>query len=156
MSVRPKPVTTTSVLSALPSPSVSCMKRMSGAIGDPHAAVADGDARRDIQPLGEDGDLVDAAVAVGVFQHFDPVASRARLGSRIFEAFGDPDPPPFVERHGDGVDEVGLGGDELRRGKPGGTVIFLTASAGERAGPGGLSWPWGICWADSDSAHQTA
>ena len=28
--------------------------------------------------------------------------------------------------------------------KPSGTVIFLIASAGVRAGPGGLLWPWGM------------
>ena len=34
-----------------------------GRVGDPDAAVADGDAGGDVQPLGEDGDLVDLAVA---------------------------------------------------------------------------------------------
>ena len=84
-----------------------------GRIGDPDAAVADGDPRGDVQPVGEDGELVGLAVAVGVFEDLDAVAARARLAARVFEALGDPDPPALVERHRDGVDDVGLAGDDL-------------------------------------------
>src|SRR5207248_11490686 len=60
-------------------------------VGDPDAAVADRDARGDVQSLGEDGDLVDLAVAVGVFEDLDAVASGAGGATRILEALGDPD-----------------------------------------------------------------
>ena len=35
--------------------------------------------RGDVQPLGEDGELVGLAVAVGVFEDLDAVPARARL-----------------------------------------------------------------------------
>ena len=64
-----------------------------GRVGDPDAAVADGDARGDVQPLGKDGELVGLAVAVGVFEDLDAVAARPGANARIFEALGDPDRP---------------------------------------------------------------
>ena len=114
-----------------------------GRVGDPHAAVADGDARGNVQSVGEDGELVDLAVAVGVFQDLDAVAARPGRVPRIFEALGDPDPAPLVERHGDRIDDVGLGRDQLDV-KASGTFILAIASAGDSAGPGGWSWPCGI------------
>ena len=84
-----------------------------GRVGDPDAAVADGDARGDVQPLGEDGELVGLAVAVGVFEDLDAVPARPGGLRGILEALGDPDPAPLVERHRDRVDDVRLAGDEL-------------------------------------------
>ena len=46
-----------------------------GRVGDPDAAVADGDAAGNVQPLGEDRRLVDTPVAVGVFEDLDPIAA---------------------------------------------------------------------------------
>ena len=71
------------------------------------------------------------------------IASRAGGVPRIFEALGDPDAAPLVERHGDRVDDVGLGGDQLDL-KPSGTFMLAIASAGDSAGPGGRVCPCGI------------
>ena len=84
-----------------------------GRVGDPDAAVADGDARGDVEALGEDREPVGLAVAVGVLEDLDAVAARSGGAAGIFEALGDPDPPALVEGHGDRVDDVGLGGDDL-------------------------------------------
>ena len=77
VSLRPKPVTTTSRWSALPSPSVSLQEEDIGRVGHPDAAVPDGDARGDVQPFGEDRERVGLAVAVGIFQDLDSIAARA-------------------------------------------------------------------------------
>ena len=109
---------------------------MSGAVSDPDAAVADRDAGRDIQSLGEDRDFVVMAVALGVFENFDAVAPFAGVAPRIFNALGDPDTALVIERHGDGVHDVRLTSHNSTV-NPSGTFIFLIASAGDRAGPGG-------------------
>ena len=143
MSERPKPVTTTSRVSALPSPSRVLEEEDVGRVGDPDAAVADGDSRGDVEAVGEDREPVGLAVAVGVLEDLDPVAARPGGAAGIFEALGDPDPAPLVEGHRHRVDDVGLGGDQLDW-NPGGTVIARIASAGDRGGFGGRSWPCGI------------
>src|SRR5262245_35429527 len=48
-------------------------------IGDPNAAVADRDSRRNIEPFGKNSDLVDSPVAVGVFQQLHSVAPGSWL-----------------------------------------------------------------------------
>ena len=50
-----------------------------GRVGDPDTAVADGDPRGDVQPVGKDRELIGLAVAVGVLDDLDPVAAWARL-----------------------------------------------------------------------------
>ena len=42
-----------------------------GRVVDPHAAMTDGNARGDIQAVGERRDLVEVAIAFGRFEHFD-------------------------------------------------------------------------------------
>ncbi len=84
-------------------------------VGHPHAAGANGKARRNVQALGKDREAIRPAVAIGVFEDLHPVASRAWLAPRIFKAFGDPDPPSLVERHRHRVDDIRLGRDNLDR-----------------------------------------
>ena len=137
MSSRPKPVTTTSLRVGLAVAVGVLQEEDVRRVGDPDAAVADGDAGGDVQPLGEDRELVGLAVAVGVFENLDAVAARARLAARIFEAFGDPDPAALVEGHGHRIDDVRLAATSSTV-NPGGTVILAIASAGDSGGPGGL------------------
>src|SRR5438270_650424 len=42
-----------------------------GRVADPHTAMPDGDARGDVQPVGEDGDLVVMPVSLSRFEHLD-------------------------------------------------------------------------------------
>src|SRR5262249_27139921 len=70
-----------------------------GRVGDPDAAVADGNARGNVEALGEHGDLVDLAVAVGVFEDLDAIAAGPGGATRVFEALGDPDAAALVEGH---------------------------------------------------------
>ena len=71
----PQPVKSTFRDSALPSPSVSFKKSVSGAWCTITPPFANDDAGRDAQLVGEDRELVGPAVAVGVFADLDPVAS---------------------------------------------------------------------------------
>lgn len=84
-----------------------------GGVGHPDAAVAGGDAGGDVQPVGEDGDALHGAVAVGVLEDLDAIAADAGGAARILQAFDDPDAALLVEGHGDGVDQVRLAGDDL-------------------------------------------
>ena len=56
-------------------------------------------AGRDVQPIGERGDLVRATVAVGILQHLHRIPPfRARLGGvRIFQRRCHPQPPTRIE-----------------------------------------------------------
>ena len=105
--------------------------------------MADGDAGGDVQPLGEDREAGRPAVAVGVFQNLDAVAARAGRLPRIFQALGDPDAAALVESHRHGIDDLRLAATSSTA-NPSGTVIFSIASAGESAGPGGLSCACGM------------
>jgi hypothetical protein len=62
---------------------------------------------------GVDGDAVRRAVAVGVGEDLDAIASGTGIAAGVLEALGDPEPAPFVDAHGDGVHDVRLGGDDL-------------------------------------------
>ena len=56
----------------------------------------------------------EGAVAVAVFEDFDAVEALADFaGFGVAVAFDDPDAAAFVEGEGDGLDEVGFGGDEF-------------------------------------------
>ena len=67
---------------------------MSGACVTIDAAVGEGEARRDAQLVGEDGELVGLAVAVGVLADDDAVAPLPRglalVG--VVDRLGDPQP----------------------------------------------------------------
>ena len=79
VSSRPKPVATTSLRVGLAVAVAILEEQDIGRVGDPDAAVTDGDPRWDIEAVGEDGEPVGLAVAVGVFEDLDPVAARPRL-----------------------------------------------------------------------------
>ena len=84
-----------------------------GRVGHPDAAVAEVEAGGDVEAVGEDRDLVERAVAVGVFEDFNTIFTRPGGGARVFEALRDPEASAFVEGHGDGVDDIRLAGDEF-------------------------------------------
>jgi len=79
----------------------------------PHAAMTDRDSRRNVQAFGKDGDFVDAAVVIGIFQDLNAVAPGPRFAARVFEAFRDPNTAAFVEGHRDRIHQVGLGGHDF-------------------------------------------
>lgn len=56
--------------------------------------------------------VVEAPVAVGVLEHYDPVVPGAvELPIGVGQAFDDPQPPAVVEGHGDRLDDVRLAGE---------------------------------------------
>ena len=102
--------------SAWSSPLVSFKNDRFGAVVYDHAAAGERDARRNAQVLGEDGELVGPAVAVGVFADANSIAtfiSRLQF-VRIIDGFANPQPTAFVPRHADRLAaELGLGGEQL-------------------------------------------
>ncbi len=85
-----------------------------GGRADVDPAAVDLDGGGEIEPIGEDGDLVGAAVAVGVFKHLDAVAVLGAFlgGVGIVEELDDPEAAAIVPCHGDGIDDIWLGGEE--------------------------------------------
>ena len=81
------------------------------ALDDDQSTVGVAEACRDGELVGEDGELVGLAIAVGVFADFDPVASFAGFLQfiRIIDRLGNPQPSASVKRHADGLQEEGLG-----------------------------------------------
>ncbi len=81
---------------------------------DPDAAETNFQAADQIQAL--DKRLLDfePAIAIGVFQNNNAIlALTFRLFVRVTERFGHPDASAVVERHGDGLVDVGFCRDEL-------------------------------------------
>ena len=83
--------------------------------GDDDAAVGEREARRHVEVLGEDGELVGATVAVGVLEDLDPVVARVAVEHlvRVVHRFDHPQPAALVERHRDRLDDVRLAGEQL-------------------------------------------
>ena len=80
---------------------------------DPHAAVADFDARDEIESVLKDRDLRIGAILLYVFQDQDAIgASAVRALLRVGHAFHDPETATFVEAHRDRLDNLGFSGDE--------------------------------------------
>ena len=79
-----------------------------------HAAVAEQDARRETEAVGEDRDFVRATVAIGVFENLDAVAAllAGLRAERILVKLHDPQPTALVPRHRDGVHDLRLAGEE--------------------------------------------
>ena len=80
---------------------------------DPHTAVADFDARDEIESVLKDRDLRIGAILLHVFQNQDAIGA-ATIGAllRVGHAFHDPEAAAFVEAHRDWLDHLGLGRDE--------------------------------------------
>ena len=75
---------------------------------DVDAAVAEGEAGRDVEPIGEDLDLVGAAVAVGVLEDDQLVVRRlVRTDVRIGGRGQHPQPSARVEGHRQRVGQLG-------------------------------------------------
>src|SRR6185503_4572141 len=81
---------------------------------DPHAAEPHLEPRDVIQLVIKDGSLVEAAVAIRVFEDEDPVAP-SRFPIWIGIVLGDPDPPAVVEAQADRLADVRLAREERYR-----------------------------------------
>ena len=111
----------------------------------PDAAEAELDAREHLDVVGEDGALVEPAVAVGVLEDQDAVAEaevelRGQLGVGV--VLRDPEPPARVPGHGDRVLHVRLGGEDLdveprRHAEPAAACSGGRARVGEVSVSGG-------------------
>ena len=98
-------------------------------LGDDDAAIGEGETGGDIEAVGKDGELVGAAVAVGVFADLDAVVAQA-VGLhvvRIVAGFGDPGATTFVPGHPDRLRDVGFAGEE-HEAKIGGDLGALDAA----------------------------
>src|SRR5262249_23142792 len=82
-------------------------------IGDPGAAVANGDAGGDIEAFDDGGYLVKLTVPLGAFENLDAILARLGSAARIFDRLCDPDAAALVETHRHRIDNVRLGGDQL-------------------------------------------
>ena len=109
-----------------------------GGCADVDAAAVDLDGGGEVEAIGEDGDLVGAAVVVGVFEDLDAVAVLGAFlgGVRIVEKLDDPEAAAVVPGHGDGVDDVGLGGEEANF-KPLGDAEMFDGLIGVKVRRGG-------------------
>ena len=80
---------------------------------DPHAAVADFDARDEVESVLEDRDLRERTVLLHVLEDEDAiVALPVRTLLRIGHALHDPETAALVEAHRDRLDDLRLGRDE--------------------------------------------
>ena len=70
---------------------------------------------RDGEFVGEDGELVGLAVAVGVLANLDPVTPLAGFLQfvGVVHRLGDPQASSLVEGHADGLEDEGIGRPEL-------------------------------------------
>ena len=96
--------------SALSSPLVSFRNSMCGAAATMTPPLAKTRLVGEVQPIGEDGELVGPAVAVGVLEDLDPVVARLAVQHqvRVIDRLDDPEPAALVEREGDRLDDVRL------------------------------------------------
>ena len=106
---------------------------------DKHPAVAQLNRRGQVQAVRKDRHLVRPAVAIRVFQNFDPVT---RFGSRgrahgILIQFHHPQPPAVVPRHGHRIDHVGLRGEQAHLKPFGHHKAFLRFGGRQGRGGGG-------------------
>ena len=82
-------------------------------VGDPDAAMPHRNPRGNVQPVEEHGRLVNLAIAIGVFQHLDPVAPLARLAAGILQRLRHPDAALLVDAHRHRVHQVRLARHKL-------------------------------------------
>src|SRR5262245_38022142 len=84
-----------------------------GSIEQPNASVTERNTGRDVQPVGEHGDLLGTAIAIEVFENFYAIATRAGGLAGIFNALGNPDATAVVKGHRHGIDDVRFVRDQL-------------------------------------------
>ena len=91
-----------------------------GRLVDDQAAVGEGHAGGDAQLVGEDGELVGLAVAVGVLADLDLVVPFAALLEvvGIVDGLGDPEPAFVIPGHRDRLGDLGLGDEQARLPAP--------------------------------------
>ena len=77
------------------------------------AAAGEGHRGWDVEAVGEDGELVGPAVAVGVFANLDAVVAFATVLEfvRVVHRLDNPQPTTLIPRHVDRVDYIWLGGE---------------------------------------------
>ena len=82
---------------------------------DDDAAIRKCQAGRYVEVLGEDRELVGTSVAVGILENLDAIVTGISVQDlvRIIHGLDDPEPPAFVEREGDRLDDVRLAREEL-------------------------------------------
>ena len=136
---------------------------------DPHAAVADFDARDEIEAILKDRDLGVGAVLLHVFQNQDAIGAGT-IGAllRVGHAFHDPEATSFVETHRDRLDDLGFSRDErdleafrqrhrlhrLGGGLP--TLVSARLDAFNRAGRQGRSGDAGRNKEEREESHGGA
>ena len=83
---------------------------------DDHAAVGEDQARRQVQVVGEHGELVGTPVTVGVLDDLDAVVSGVAVEHhvRVVDRFDDPQPAALVEVERDRFDDVRLLREQLQ------------------------------------------
>jgi hypothetical protein len=111
-----QPVTTSSAVGHVVAIGVFQVDRFAPFLDD-RAAAVEGDRRGDAQLLGEDGELVGPAVAVGVFTNANAVAAFAFALQFVGIVVGlaDPQPAPLVPGGKDRLAaELGFGDEEFR------------------------------------------
>ena len=84
--------------------------------GHDDAFAGEDDAGGQIELVGEHGELVRLAIAIGVFADFDAVLALAVLldAVRIIPRFHDPAPPALIPRESDRLGNIRLAGEEFQ------------------------------------------
>ncbi len=83
---------------------------------DNGSIIGQNDAGRNIEAVGKNRKLVGLAIAVGVLANLDAVVGFTVgffKGVGIIDRLYHPEPTALVPGHGDGVDDVGIGGKKL-------------------------------------------
>lgn len=100
---------------------------------DVDSAIGEGEGGGDVEAVGKDGDLVAAAVAIGVLEDFDFIVSDA-LGFDfvwVVDGFGGPEAAFFIPREADGIDDLRFGGEELEFPTDGDLGVFQAVGGSE-------------------------
>jgi hypothetical protein len=106
-------------------------------LADEHAIISDCDCGSEVETFDEGGDLIGAAVVIGIFEDFDAIRATGSLrrglghavvlgaevlvdrdwlesgGIRVLEVLDDPEAAPGIERGGDGLADVGFGSEDV-------------------------------------------
>jgi len=102
---------------------------------DDHAAVGEDEARRDVELVREDRELVGLAVAVGVFADLDGVVALLLVFHdpvRVVAGLGDPEAAAGVPGERDRLHDVRLGGEKHQLQVGGDLSALHAALDGER------------------------